>query len=463
MSSLKISIRRIRFTLAGVVCAASSLFSVIAEDEGPSQLLFFNNGDSLSGRLAALDPAGSCDWGRDDLDAPASFKSDAIRSIRFLSRPENSKEDEASADVPTWKVYLDNDDEIEGADPTLADGVFSIDSYAFGRIEIPWSRVRHILPVYRRQPPLVDGFHELDGWKNDIVDVAGRAGGQWTYKNDAVYAFAAASLAKRIDLPEVGSIKMDLAWRGTLSIAIGLYTDSLEAINLLNKETEPPFKSFYSLAIFNQGAVLRSIDQHSPIQNLGQVFIPTLNQKDHATFEILVNKEEGAVRLVIDGKAVHTWIDGAGFSGEGSGMRIVHQGHGSVRLSGFEVRRWNGNLEEQAASPQALPVLDHVWPLEGASVSGEILGVSNRELRLIDKEGNEQRFAVDKIRRVVTKRPEGVLVKPTFDHKAVLSFANDDRLTVDLRSMSADSVNVTFLGKGPYAASIDELKSVRFP
>jgi hypothetical protein len=170
--------------------------------------------------------------------------------------------------------------------------------------------------------------------------------GQWLYQNHAFYALKSASIARDVHLPEMASFSFDIEWRGFFHVAVALYTEYLNPVNLANKETEPKFGGFYSLQINPFSANLLPVKQTEPLRYLGQAPLQNLSQKSSAHIDIRVNKQKKLIALLIDGVVVKQWVDTDEFAGTGSAIRFVHQGQGAVKLTNIKVAEWDGQFEE---------------------------------------------------------------------------------------------------------------------
>ena len=449
------SIQKILTTTLGFTTCLLAQHSVVEAREGApdfNDVIHFESGDILNGELKTYHTGGNSLWNHPDVETPLSLDSSVIQRITLSHLPYSS------GPVDSWKVHLANEDTIEGTNPILDEHALRLTSINLGEISIPRSLVSQMIQVLQRRPPIYHGFDNIDAWTIGEVTTEGLEGGSWAYTNKAIYAFKAASIARKFDLPDIATIGMDVAWKGTLGIAIGLYTDTLEPISLLNKEMEKPFGGFYSLAIFNQGAVLRAINHTDPIRTLGQMFVPILNQKDHARLEVRVNKPLNAIQLAMDGEVVHTFVDSKGFIGEGTGIRIVHQGRGGVRISNFDIRHWNGEMAEATSSPPN-GSSDIVWidgspQIEGkvqSIQSGEIDIEANRIVRIDengaveDDHGGQRTVAAEDVRKIefAIDAPESL---PASQPNARVQFANGDRITVTFNALDEEFAYLNAFG-----------------
>ena len=449
---------RTAFLVTGAILLASHAAPAVDGVAPPrhvshDEVVVFKNGDFLNGHLASFDTKGESEWRHPDTDAPIALSSGLISKLVLDGRPFED------GPVNSWKLHLHNGDSIEGTDPVLEEDMLRLQAINLGEIKVPKPLIAKMVQVLQRRPPIYRGFENIDGWRVGDVNTEGLESGVFTYTNKAVYAFKAASLARDFDLPDIATINMNIAWKGTLGIAIGLYTDTLEPISLLNKEEEDPFGGFYSLAIFNQGAVLRAITHKDPIRTLGQMFVPVLNQRDHTRLEIRVSKPMNAVQLAMDGEVVHTFIDPKGFIGEGTGIRIVHQGRGAVRISDFEIRRWNGEIEG-AAQASPFKDADVVWVDGLPQVSGTVTGISPSDVT-VRRSNQTSTIAAADVRRIEFK-PRSFETSNASPPNARVRFSNGDQITMRVRSINGLEALVDGFGVSGVAVARGTVEEIDF-
>jgi hypothetical protein len=213
--------------------------------------------------------------------------------------------------------------------------------------------------------------------------------GQWSYRNGAFYSDKAASIARDLKLPDQSRVQFDMAWRGPLSLAIALYTDSLQPILLTDRENGPDFGGFYSLRFQNTVFVsLTPIRKKGPMLSLGDPFIiQSLTQKTRVQVDLRMSKADHRVALFLDGGLIKDWIDPGVFAGEGTGVRFVNNQAGSaVKISNLRVSKWNGVLDE-ASADSLDPAHDVVFLESGAKISGAVISIANGRISLLTTAG----------------------------------------------------------------------------
>lgn len=333
---------------AGAAAAATSQLVSLARPNAPTnrEALLFRNGDLLYGALNAITPQAEIRWQHADAQHVIALRPDNVAEIHF---PVESRA--APAGTNLCRLLLGTGDELEGSELVLDQDQARVQTWYAGSIAIPRQRVRLIMPVPPEGAVLFDGFKGVEGWTIGKVTSALGDAGEWHYRNGAFYATNAASIARLLSIPDTAKIEFDLAWKGIFQLAVAIYTDYLQPINLANKDTEPDFAGFYSLQLNSFSANLLPVKKNDPLRYLGQVSVPPFNQKNSAHVEIRASKAKRTVALLVDGQLIKQWTDTEEFAGQGQGLRFVHQGQGKVRLRGLRVSEWDGQSDERPAVP----------------------------------------------------------------------------------------------------------------
>ncbi len=342
--------------------------------------ILFTNGDTLSGRLLSIDPKQGIRWSHPDAAQPIEFLPSATAEIRF-----NDAVQSTGTQSNRCLVKLTNLDELEGGLRTLDERELVLDTAYAGALHIPRNRVQTILPLSPQMETVFSGPDGIGGWTIGKVNAFAGEAGEWRYLNGAFYAREAASIARDVKLPQASSLEFDIEWRGMLNLAVALYTDYMHPVSLRSKEDEPDFGGFYSLQINSQVASLLFVNKRDPLRQLGQAIVPALAQKNTARIAIKCSRSAPQISLLVDGALVRQWTDVEGFGGEGTGIRLVHQGQGMVRLSDLRVKEWDGRFEE-AAAVRATETEDLVLLVNSDRVAARITGISGGVVTLMAQE-----------------------------------------------------------------------------
>jgi hypothetical protein len=338
--------------------------------------LYLRNGDVLPGALVGMDSAGLLTWQHPDALQPIRFRLPSAAEI--LLGPEPQK---LPADAVDCRVRLGNEDELDGVLEALDATRLGLRTWYAGAIEIPRGVLLAVTPVPTNLPTIYEGPNGVEGWTSWKVRLPAGEGGEWTYKNGAFFATRSASIARDFKLPDLVSIEFEVTWKGILSLAFALYTDSLKPVNLANKDEEPDFGGFYSLQLNSFGVNLLAVQKNEPLRYLGQQSVPGLNRKNQAHVMICADKSQRTVSLLVDNQVVKQWVEAGAFAGEGTGVRLVHQGQGSVKLSNLRVRHWDGRFDDQPARAVE-GTNDVVKLLNGDRVVGAVVHVRDGRVRM---------------------------------------------------------------------------------
>jgi hypothetical protein len=370
--------------LLALGAAAAPARSAPAPTNAEADCLSFRDGDVLYGTLLEVQPGKVVRWQHPDASEPIDFKPESVAQIDFAPRPSAARRAEA-----TCKLWLANGDLLAGNLVACDTNALSLETWYAGVLRIP-RRVLQTLALNPRTPIVFDGLTGLDGWtEGNAVKAFASESGQWSYRNGAFYSDKAASIARDLKLPDQAQIQFDMVWRGPLSLAIALYTDSLQPILLTDKENGPDFGGFYSLRFQNTVIVtLTPIRKKDPLRSLGDsLIIQSLAQKNRVHVDLRLSKADRRVALFLDGALVKDWIDPGGFAGEGTGIRFVNNQAGSaLKISNLRVCKWNGVLDDSsAAAPD--PAHDVVLLESGGKVSGAVMAIADSRISMLTTAG----------------------------------------------------------------------------
>ena len=299
-------------------------------------IIHFKNGDWLRGSLAAYDQGAGVTWRHSDAAVPLRFD---IGQVTGITLDGTAVGQLAAGNL--CEVQLVNGDHFRGNLAGATEQHFLFDTWHAGRMQLLRSAVRKIAPLPKGLRTIFRGPENDEGWTHGKInnETIGESG-NWRYHNGGFHAKAAASIARDLNLPDRSRISFDLEWSGAMHLAFALYTDSLQPISLSTKENEPDFGGFYSVQVNSYSVNLLPVKKHKPLTYLGQATVPGFRNKSKSRLEFFASKPQRMIAVAIDGKLIRKWIDTKGFTGEGSGVRIVHQGRGAVRISNLRIEEW---------------------------------------------------------------------------------------------------------------------------
>jgi len=365
-----------------LVAGLLALCAVAGHAKEHTDCLSFRDGDVLYGQLLEIDPGNVIRWQHADASGPIDFKPQNVAQIDFSPRALT-----AAGTNSSCKLWLANGDALAGNLVGCDRDSLVFDTWYAGKLKIP----RHALQTLAfnpRTPMLFDGPTGIDGWTlgSAVKAVPVGESGEWSYRNGAFYSDKAASIARDVKLPDRSQIQFDLAWKGPLSLAVALYTDSLQPILLNEKETGPDFGGFYSLRFANTLFVtMQAIRKESPNRYLGDpLIVQSLTQKERVHVDLRVSKQDRQIALFLDGALIKNWIDPVGFIGQGTGLRFVNNSTGlaAIKISNLRVSKWNGVLDDASAEVPD-PSHDVIFLESGAKISGAVESISEGNISLL--------------------------------------------------------------------------------
>ncbi len=427
--------------LGAILCSIPAQGQTNAVANGLDRLVF-RSGDRLGGTLEAIDPDGRMRWTHPGGLAPMSFALDQIAVVELGQTN--------AAVIPAGtitRVHLISGEMFEARSVTVDSAKIVADTSFAGLLTIPRSAVAALAPIPAASKTIFTGPDGLDGWTMGKVQSAAVVGetGDWIYRNGAFLANRSASIARLVGLPDSGSIQFNLAWKGYFHLAIAVATDYLQPVNLVNKDNEGDFGGFYSLQINGFTANLLPVRKGEPIRYLGQAALTSLNQKTSAHFEIRYNKTKRIVALLVDGVLAKQWIDSEEFAGTGRGLRFVHQGQGSVKLSDLKVSDWDGQFEESYKPAFDLKE-DRVKFRNGDRTAGSLLSLAGEQL-VISTSAREVKAPLARV--ALVEFPAEAPKRSALDGFVMARLGGVNRLRLKLDSWTAAGLLAThpILGK----------------
>ena len=394
--------------------------------------VLFRNGDFLTGQLESITPTNGFRWRHADAAEAIEFQRTALAEVQLG----------APAPPPVTSplfcyVRLTNGDEIPGVLKALDEKELQLDTWFAGPLTLPRAKLAALRPAGPSPRAIFAGPDSLDGWTMGKGG-GGAVAGQWHFANGAFVATQPASIARDVKLPPSSSLEFDLTWQGSFALAVALYTDSLQPVRLAQTADEPPFGGFYSLQLNSYSTQLLHVRHKEPMRQLGLAVIPTLQQTNRARIAIKTSREQKTISLFLNGVLTKQWAEPDGFGGEGTGIRLVHQGQGPIRLANLRVSEWDGRLDE-AVAPLVPNVNNDVGRLLNRdSLAGRLLDFQDGKLRF-QVGANPVEVPLDRVAQVdfATERTQPT---PLQVGDVRVFFTGRGRLTVALESWTGQAV-----------------------
>ena len=293
-------------------------------------------------------------------------------------------------------------------------------------------------------------------------------GGEWTYRDGAFYAGRAASIARDVGLPDTARIEWDLRWSDTMYLAVALYTDRVAPIDLQKKEEAALLGGFYSLQLHGPSgsvkllAITRGGNSTNTV-DLGQTLVSSLIRTNAGHFELLVNKAQRKISLIVDGLLRREWVDPNGFAGVGTGIRFVHQGEGALKLSGLRVSEWDGRVDPIMVATYVSTELpdDRLRLMNDEEIRGDFRGVVDGMIRFEFPTGGTTNAPLSQLKSLDFAGSKLNLEKPTND-TARAYFPNGNTIQFVLENWQADQIMARHAVFGPATFRRAAFKRVEF-
>jgi hypothetical protein len=398
--------------------------------------LLLRNGDSLDGKLLSIDPSQVLRWKCPDVAEPIEFKLDGVSQFDLHSSPPADR----GNNFPC-KVSLTQGDVLEGGLGSCNRDTLCLQTWYAGQLKIPRKDVQSI--YFLPTTPDIFTLIGAEGWTQGKVEgLPNIESGQWIFRDGAFYADKSASLARDIKLPDSADLQFDLAWNGSLTLSLALYTDSLQPILLADKDKAPKFGGFYSLRFYSLFVDVGRIKPMEPLVYLPPVVVPALSQTNRVHVDIRARKKSNTLALAVDGQWLQVWTDTNGFAGEGTGVRFVQNvtqgGTSQVKISNLRLAPWDGVWEtDPTNAPPANQ--DAAWLTNSTTVSGVIESIADGKLTVRGKKDAVE-VPLGRVRRLVFALQGEPAVELTASVHA--TFAHGGPVTFKLESWAADGVTV---------------------
>jgi hypothetical protein len=366
-----------------------------------SDLLRFTNGDQLHGKFEGIRNESLLVWQRDDISAPVEFKPSQLRHVVLRG----GKPQKALSSFS--HLALINGDSIPGKISQIDPTAITLDTPYAGSIRIPREQVAMLAPSplggrLRYHGPFVEdewtmanasypeGMPPADSEAdedNKVTKPNKDQLGRWVFSGSAWYWVSRQSgtaLFQQNIMPDRAILRLDLAWKNRLSIAIGFHADFAKS-KLRDEVDQDPdkqlrraqgfapgdssvlpvlFGNSYVIQIFSTHLMLfrTSVNEDgAPMVERMQINGNAVRLGDNgkAQLEIRSNRLTGEISIFVNDEFVVNWSEPAGglhkpanFLGKGSGFGFVVQTEDSpVKISDVMVAEWNG-MPDSARSLQ---------------------------------------------------------------------------------------------------------------
>lgn len=312
-----------------------------------SDVLMFENGDALHGRLESATPEKGVVWSRADTGSPILFELENIMQIKMSGG--------GGAAGGSSSFRLTNDDVIR-ADMVSLDGTnLVVSTSQAGKLTINRLMLASITPGRKTT---VAGFTGPNNEKEWTITPPA----SWTVKKGALYSKGSGTLGREMNLPDMASIEMDVAWKTHYpEFRFSFYTDTFTSYSGNNYCLRP--SSSY-IRLYRSGS--SSGMPHAMFNFMG---------KRKAHFKLLVNKKAKSTTLLMDGQMVTTWTDPNDFAGGGTGIALYAYSN-PLKVSNIRVSSWDGTIP-RAPSKGAETKEDVIELINGDKITGDLQSIKD--------------------------------------------------------------------------------------
>jgi|ETNmetMinimDraft_29_1059903.scaffolds.fasta_scaffold04284_2 hypothetical protein len=404
--------------------------------EPQKSTIHFTNGDWLRGNLKTFDQATGISWEHPDAGELMQFNINRITEVTL-----DSQSPIKLTPGNLCEVQLINGDHFRGNLAGITEKAFQLNTWHSGSINVDRRTVRKIAPLAKGLKTIFQGPVSDSEWTHGKIanEILGQSG-KWRYHNGGFHAKPAASIARNLNLPDRSRLSFDLEWSGSLHLAFALYTDTLHPISLSTKENEPDFGGFYSIQLNSYSVNLLPVKKNEPLTYLGQATLPGFRNESKSHVEFFASKPEKMIAVSINGKVIRKWTDSDGFVGEGSGIRIVHQGRGAVRIANLRVEEWDGRFQEPPTHPIGSEN-DLVKLINSDRMEGTVTGISDGKLQVKTPEG-EFPVPLDRVKQIEPATIKTSLNMP-LKKRVIAHLSDGSRLTFVLERWAKTGVEVS--------------------
>jgi len=311
--------------------ATTTLALVALAGAQGSGMLHFLNGDSLPGKLDALD-RDHVTWSSPALEQPAGFLIDQIHDLRLpatIRTPDSSLGHEAT-------ITLTNGDVVRGYLASVSDDQIILDTWYADRLVFRRAMVRDL--TIREMPDYIyRGPQSIEEW----LQSANRQ--PWTMSDDgALITSRPSSIAKDIPLPEEFTLEFEAQWQGSFRMQLILFSD--------NPASESPDNG-YEVVFQRRSVYIRRCGERQWIGHSNRAL--ELQQNEKARIRIRASSRTGQFAFYVNDRIIDTWSD-AQIEPEqlGTALHFVSQDNSPLAISRIDISRWNGHLEEKIDNQQ---------------------------------------------------------------------------------------------------------------
>lgn len=422
---------------------------VLAPKSDPvgDDLVLFRNGDLMHGTFGAID--GGLVWNRTDLERPIKFPLANVQQVVFKGAKQLPLSEKTSY------VTLVNGDRVPGEIVSLNDQGLTLESPMLGTVTLSRTHLKSVSPNPFDGQLFYAGPYQSDGWvtlepvvakpkekadpeeteeapeKVEEKKIEEPESSSWVHSGDSFYSLSSNPLLfPDAQLPDVGRIRFQIAWRGRLNISLSLFGDLIrkepvekaegeenaeeEAEKAEEVEEVKPalgeknlrdlikgegfqaipwidqsqnhhaliFGSSYTLTLYSSyPQLIRNTFSETGTPQSGRMDSTrsnvTLGESGSTEIELRFDRSQSLIMFYIGGSYVTQWNDLSGFPSDGRALGFINNTQGAnVRISDLLITSWNGVTD--TAQSMSHPDRDVILMTNGTDrFSGELISIQN--------------------------------------------------------------------------------------
>jgi hypothetical protein len=341
-------------------------------------VLLFLNGDILHGSLISVDPKSGVRWRHPGMKQALQISPASVARIS-IDHPQATN----SAQNRDCLARLTNGDELSGKLAALDSEKLTLETWYGGALTIPRKRIQSLIPGQNKSAYIYEGPAGMEGWtvkggNGGDIDRAIQQflGGKtpqlnvaWRYSNGGFISSGNGTIGRGFDFPAKVCVDFDVAWRGYLSLILGLFGESVESVSSEGYMLQLNRGSTYLQHISRAGSSM-------PVQSANAGALSQPQGKAHISLR--ADKETKRIFLFVNGERIKEWVDPGDFA---TGRNIVfsQQSQGATKISDLKITAWDGKIEADTGAEKKTQQ-DFVKLVNRDRITGEVKSIQDGKM-----------------------------------------------------------------------------------
>lgn len=370
---------------------------VLGQEPTAPSMLRFSNQDQIPGSLESL-TSDQVVW-----DSPIQMKPTAfwLKEVVDLTLSAETPLFQASHEAT---LTLARGDSLKGQLAGVTEDSIELDTWYAGRMKFPRVMVRDVI-IADRPELLYRGPSSAEGWVQSASPAV------WKFNAASLRSSGSGSIGRDVNLPDEFRMAYEVEWRNSLAMSVIFFSDDLT--------TEKP-ENGYEMTFQRRSVRLQRCGNHNWIGSTQSA--TELQENEKARIEIRASMRTKTICFYINDRIVEVWTDPQMEPGPfGRGIQFATQDNSPIKISGIEVAKWDGVIEETpipenrpvirfrnedgaVAVPEKAPDTNRMMLRNGDSIAGEVVAIADGILTL-KTAYREIRFPVSRLKAIPMKSP----------------------------------------------------------